>query len=226
LGRALQARLAEFRPVAVGWTAAALHCGHRFSWDVDVVTPELRSRFEEIQDRLDSWEGWQTNRLNPPVLILGEHGGVELGVRQLRRRVPLQTTHAAGLLVPTPAEMLRVKTFLLVERRAARDYVDTAALIQRLGLEAALDAARWLNLVYEPRPMQTTITALAEACEAEPVDAAAVSLASYKGLRAPFTDLAFVLAECRKLGRALLKQELGGGLPAALPANWSRETPA
>jgi hypothetical protein len=219
-GRALQARLADLSPVAVGGTAAAVHCGHRFSLDVDVVTAQLNARFEEVKANLAAWEGWRTNRVNPPVLILGEHGGVELGVRQLRRSVPLHTARVAGLLVPTAAEMLRIKAFLLTERRALRDYVDVAALAGHLGGEAALGALRVLNFVYGPRAPQTWVSAFAEACEGEPVDAAAVSLADYKGLRAPFTDWPFVAGGCRKLGRTLLKLELDGALPATLPPDW------
>lgn len=221
-GRALQARLAGFAPVAVGGTAVALFCKHRFSLDVDVVTPELKTRFDEVKVALETWEGWRMNRLNPPVLILGEHGGVELGVRQLRRAVPLQTTRISDLLVPTAPEMLRVKAFLLTERRGTRDYVDVAALVQHLSLEASLDAMLVFNLVYGSRAPQTWISAFAETCEAEPVDAGAVSLTAYKGLRAPFTDWPFVAGECRKLGRALLKLELAGTLPAILPPNWSK----
>ena len=70
------------------------------------------------------WEGWTTNRLNPPVLILGERHGIELGLRQQRRAVPLQVTDVDGLLVPTAPEMLRDEAFLTAERRATRDYVD------------------------------------------------------------------------------------------------------
>src|SRR5438445_7695153 len=100
-GRAVQERFPELQAVAVGGTAVALHCGHRFSLDVDVVTPRLREKYLEIAESLDRWEGWRTNRKNPPVLILGERHGVELGVRQQRREVPLQTTTVRGLIVPT-----------------------------------------------------------------------------------------------------------------------------
>jgi hypothetical protein len=146
---------------------------------------------------------------------------VELGVRQLRRSVPLQITRVADLVVPTAAEMLRVKAFLLTERRALRDFVDVAALAGHLGGAAALGALRWLNLAYGPRAPQTWTTAFAEACEAEPLDTAGISLADYRGLRAAFTQWPFVAAECQKLGRALLKLELEGALPAVLPPDWS-----
>lgn len=225
-GRALQARLAELAPVAVGGTAAALHCGHRFSLDVDVVTAQLRARFDDTKANLESWSGWRTNRVNPPVLILGERDGVELGVRQLRRALPLQITRLADLVVPTAPEMLRVKAFLLTERRATRDYVDVAALALHLGTAAALDALRILNLVYGARTPQTWASAFAEACEADAADQADVQLAAYKGLRASLCDWAFVASECRKLGRALLKLELEGALPTTLPPDWPQgETP-
>lgn len=224
-GRALQVRLADYSPVAVGGTAAALHCGHRFSLDVDVFTAQLATRFEEVKEHLTAWEGWRTNRVNPPVLILGQHGGVELGVRQLRRAVPLETTRLSELLIPTAAEMLRVKCFLLTERRATRDFVDVAALARHLGDEASVRALRVLNAVYGPRTPQTWASAFAEACESEPVDLAAVPLSGYKGLQSPFTDWPFVAGECRKLGRALLKLELAGALPSALPANWPQGEP-
>ena len=224
-GRALQERLTELSPVAVGGTAAAIHCGHRYSLDVDVVTPQLNARFDQVKANLTAWEGWRTNRLNPPVLILGEHGGVELGVRQLRRSAPLQTTRVSGLLVPAAAEMLRVKAFLLTERRSTRDFVDVAALARHLGAEESLRAMLVFNLVYGERAPQTWASAFAESCEAEPADAANVSLAAYKGLRAPFTDWVFVSETCRKLGRALLKLELDGGLAAALPSNWTEGNP-
>src|SRR5438874_1990244 len=126
-GRALQQRFPELRLVAVGGTAAALHCHHRYSLDVDEVTPHLQARYEEIVESLERWPDWSTNRRNPPVLILGERHGVELGVRQQRRTVPLQTAEANGLIIPSLPEMLRVKAFLLSERRATRDYVDVAA---------------------------------------------------------------------------------------------------
>lgn len=220
-GRQLQARLADLETVAVGGTAAALHCGHRYSLDVDLVTARLRHRFDDTANRLEAWPGWQTNRLNPPVLILGEHDGVELGIRQLRREVPLQTTLVEGLRIPTATEMLRIKAFLLAERRATRDYVDVAALCNQLDWATAVEALGWLNLLYPARTPQSWITRFAEACESGPLDYAAVPLQDYKGLRPPLTDWPFVVERCRAVGRALLKKELEEGLPVRLPEDWT-----
>jgi hypothetical protein len=219
-GRALQQRLPELQLVAVGGTAAALHCHHRYSLDVDEVTPWLQPRYEEITQVLEAWEGWQTNRRNPPVLILGERQGVELGLRQQRRAVPLRTTTLQALVIPTLPEMLRVKAFLLSQRHAMRDYVDVAALAAALGGPAAAETLGYLNLAYPAAGPQSAISGFAEACEAEPADLATVDLAAYKGLKGPFTDGAHVLESCRRLGRLVIKLELDEGLPSALDSGF------
>ena len=105
-GVALQQTFSELGSVAVGGTAAALHCQHRFSMDVDCVTPLLRQRYDAVAEAIERWEGWRTSRKNPPVLILGERGGVQLGLRQQRWEIPLRTMTLRGLRVPTPAETL------------------------------------------------------------------------------------------------------------------------
>jgi hypothetical protein len=222
-GRALQARFPALRLVAVGGTAAALHCGHRVSLDVDAVSPVLQDSYEHVLAALEAWEGWTTNRLTPRVLILGERQGVELGLRQQRRPVPLRTVLAQGLVVPTPLETLRTKAFLVSERRALRDYVDVAALTVRLGDATALAGLRFLNLLYPPQAPQTAVTRFAEACEGEPFDLPAAPLASYKGLQPPFTSWTFVAAQCQRLGRALLKLELDEALPRSLDDGFQAE---
>ena len=220
-GIALQARLDWLAPVAVGGTAAALHCQHRFSLDVDVVTPGLSADFDRSADALEHWEDWKTNRCQKPIIILGERHSVQLGVRQLRRRVPLQVTRVRGLRVPTAREILRIKAFLCTERRAVRDFVDVAALAKHLGDTVAIAGLGYLNLTYEPVGAQSRVTRFAEVCEQEPLDLHAVPLADYKGLQPPFTDWGFVRTTCQNLARQLLKLELAGSLPAALDAGFN-----
>jgi hypothetical protein len=52
-GRAVHRRFPALGLVAVGGTAVALHCRHRFSLDVDSVTPRLREQFAEVSAALD-----------------------------------------------------------------------------------------------------------------------------------------------------------------------------
>ena len=81
------ARLQQLLPeaVLVGGTAAGLHAGHRVSRDADHVPTDLRSHFDEVLGQLESVAGWNTARVNRPVLILGSLDGIETGVRQLIR---------------------------------------------------------------------------------------------------------------------------------------------
>lgn len=94
--------------VLVGGTAAALHAKHRTSLDGDHVLEDLRDRFDEVLEQLESAAGWQTARVRRPVLILDRLDGVTTGIRQLRRTRPLESEMVAGLRVPTLAEMARI----------------------------------------------------------------------------------------------------------------------
>ncbi len=130
---------------------------------------------------------------------LGQRHEVELGIRQLRRAIPLQTTQVQGLRVPTPHEALRIKAFLCVERRAVRDFVDVAALAHFLGKEAALRSLKYLNFLYPSSASQTQVTRFAEVCEMEPLDLAAGRLADYKALQPPWNDWPCVQVQCQTL---------------------------
>ncbi len=219
-GVELQQRFPGGQLVAVGGTAASLHCGHRFSLDVDCVTPQLRERYDEFAEGLEAWPGWQTKRKNPPVLLLGERNRVDLGLRQLRRATPLRSACVRGLVVSTLAETLRIKAFLLGERRATRDYVDFCALAEKAGAEPTLAALDSLNLLYPRKDGLTTVSRFAESCEALPADFSAVDLQDYKGLTSPFNDWDFVSRVCRETGHRLLKRELAGMLPKTLSTHF------
>lgn len=131
--RELQAQLPWLRLVCVGGTAAALHARHRYSTDSDHVGERVREQFEEVKVALTDWEGWKTRRVRHPVAILGERHGIQLGVRQQRRRFPLDATKVNDLWVPTPEEALRIKAWMMAERGATRDFLDVAALADVLG---------------------------------------------------------------------------------------------
>ena len=130
---------------------------------------------------------------------------------------------AHGLVIPTMKEMLRIKAFLLAERRVARDFIDVAALAERLGQSASLQTLSYLNLLYPSSQPQSAVTRFAEGCEGDPVDLAEVDLAAYKGLRPPFTDWPHVTEICRCLGHAVIKLELNDSLPADLDAKFFEE---
>lgn len=197
--------------VLVGGTAAALHAGHRISLDGDHVLADLKDRFDEILAGVEAAAGWQTSRVRRPVLILGRLNGVLTGIRQLRRVEPLESEEIRGLRVPTLAEMARIKAWLLATRFTTRDYLDTVVLLERLGEEGARQALRRLDEIY-PQPGGASV--LAEIVErlgsGQPLDAATIDFASYRGLASPWNDWSFVTDRGRRWARLLAEQLLGG----------------
>ena len=184
--------------VLVGGTAAALHVGHRKSLDGDHVVADLRGRFEEVLASLESAAGWQTNRVQRPVLILGQLEGVLTGIRQLRRLAPLETEVVQGLLVPTLPEMARIKAWLLATRNTVRDYLDLVVLLERLGEKGAEDALASFDTLYRQPGGTSPLSEVAERlASARPSDLADLDLKTYRGLSAPWTDWAHLEARGR-----------------------------
>jgi hypothetical protein len=189
--------------VLVGGTAAALHAGHRQSFDGDHVLTDLRERFDEVLSSLEAAAGWTSARVLRPVLILGALEGIQTGIRQLRRTAPLETEVIEGLRVPSLPEMARIKAWLLVTRHTVRDYLDTVVLLCRLG-DDAVNAMRTLDTLY---PQKSGASVRAELVErlasAVPEDLGRVELRDYKGLVAPWNAWDHVAAEGLRLARAL-----------------------
>ena len=195
--------------VLVGGTAAAVHARHRVSMDGDHVLLDLRDRFDEVLARLEGAAGWQTSRVQRPVLILGQLDGILTGVRQLRRQQPLETEQIDGLRVPTLAEMARIKAWLLTTRHTVRDYLDTVVLLERLGKAGVRQAFRTFDAIYA---QAAGTSLLAEAADrlagATPADVAAIDLGSYRGLRAPWNDWAHVVRRGREWASVIARTAL------------------
>jgi hypothetical protein len=151
------AHLQELLPGAtlVGGTAVAVFAKHRLSRDADHVLPDLRENFDEVLAQLEAVAGWHTARVKRPVLKLGNLDGIETGVRQMIREKPLETQEVAvagvRVVVPTEDELLRIKAVLILKRNATRDYLDFAALSERLGPDGVGCALGSLDELY-PQP--------------------------------------------------------------------------
>jgi hypothetical protein len=210
------ARLQEIVPdaVLVGDAAAAYHARHRDSFDHDHVLADLAVRFDEVLEAVERTDGWVTNRVVPGTLILGELGDIETGVRQMRRIRPLETIDVelpggARVRAPTLEEILRIKAFLVVARNQTRDYLDVAALAERLGVAAAGRTLAELDVFYadqheggdgvasqvarqlaEPRPRDSRTTR---------------ELAAYKRLEPRWHDWRAVVGVCEAVALAMLE---------------------
>lgn len=151
------AHLQEVLPEAtlVGGTAVAIFAQHRLSRDADHVLPNLRHTFDDVLAQLEAVAGWRTARVKRPVLILGSLDGIETGVRQMIREQPLETQEISigdvRLVVPTEEELLRIKGVLILRRNATRDYLDFAALAERIGQARITEALARLDQLY-PQP--------------------------------------------------------------------------
>lgn len=200
--------------VLVGGTAAALHAGHRLSTDHDHVLADLRERFDLVLEAIESTEGWVTNRVVPGKLILGALGDIEAGVRQMIRTTPLETkrvelSDGSEVVVPTWAETLRIKGFLLVRRNQTRDYLDVAALASAGGVARAAAVLAAIDEYYadqleSPDGVASQLTR--QLSDPRPADPGVTrELAHYKGLQARWHEWSETVRICRELADRMVK---------------------
>lgn len=199
------AHLQEILPdaVLVGGTAAAAYAGHRQSTDADHVLTDLKEDFDEVLAQLESVSGWKTARIRPPVQILGNLDGIETGVRQLIREQPLETAvverFGHRIKVPSLPEMLRIKAVLILKRNASRDYLDFAALSDRLGEEGTISALRQFDALYPQDNGESALQQLqVQLASPAPFDLEEVNFAEYKRLAPKWHDWASVRAACQR----------------------------
>jgi hypothetical protein len=200
--------------VLVGGTAAALHVHHRISIDHDHVIKDLSKHYDTAIAALESIVGWRTKRRIKGKLVLGEINSIDAELRNHRRSAPLETVTVdlpggRKLKLPTVEEMLRIKAYLVVQRNATRDYLDTAALSHHLGLGQSARALDRMNELYrefagEGADMLSSV--VVKLANPDPYDLTEVDLTEYKGIVAPWNDWRAVEAQCRLLALGLLEQ--------------------
>ncbi|HEV7938576.1 MAG TPA: hypothetical protein VGP18_11215 [Solirubrobacteraceae bacterium] len=207
------AQLQELVPgaVLVGGSAAALYAHHRQSFDHDHVVADLAGRFDAILENLEALGEWSMARAQPGKIILGELGGIETGVRQLLRSRPLETVdievRGKRLVVPTPAEILRIKGWLALSRNQTRDYLDIAALAERIGLDEAAGVLASIDDYYADinlRPEAVATQLVRQLADPRPRDAEVTTqLASYKALDTRWHDWLTVKAALSDLAERI-----------------------
>jgi|694.fasta_scaffold44364_5 hypothetical protein len=196
--KTLQSRLLFLPTVAVGGTAVAMYAKHRVSLDVDFVSPLLAERFDDVENALAGMEDFSIARVRRPVLILGALDGDEIGLRQLRRAEPLDAVEVDGLWIPSLAELIRVKAYLLSDRRAVRDFIDVCALVRTAGPAAALAAMESFDALYAGVSTAGPLLAFADAAHDDPVDLEDFDPGGWRALAPAYRDLQVVLDEVRK----------------------------
>lgn len=201
--------------VLVGGAAAALYAGHRDSFDHDHVLSDLANRYDQILEAIEATDGWITSvrASRPPLTLLGRLGGIEAGLRQLRRTRPLEVTEVtiAGhgeVRVPTLTEILRIKAYLIVQRNQVRDYLDTVALADRIGTDDAITVLVAIDDYYTDRSGEadSVLTALTERLSSPaPRDGRVTTqLASYKGLDVRWHEWPTIVEASHQIADGLL----------------------
>jgi hypothetical protein len=183
--------------VLVGGSAAILYADHRESTDHDHVVADLADRFEMVLGAVEGDEGWATNRVTPGKVILGNLDGIEAGVRQMIRKVPLEVAtvtlpSGAEVSVPTIEETLRIKAFLVVRRNQTRDYLDLAALSEHLGIDRAAETLARIDYYYADQDATGDGVAsqlVRQLSDPQPADRSVIDqLPSYRRLRNRWND--------------------------------------
>lgn len=210
------ARLQEVVPdaVLVGGSAAAMYAGHRDSFDHDHVLFDLVDRYETVLEAVEATEGWATSvrASRPPFTIMGRLGGIEAGLRQLRRTTPLETRRVdvgdeLTVVAPTVEEALRVKAYLVVQRNVVRDYLDVVALADHIGVDAAVSVLGDIDDYYADRsgdPASVRTALVIALADPSPFDTDVIDeLSRYKGLDARWHAWPDVVAACQQLALQL-----------------------
>jgi hypothetical protein len=209
------ARVQQLVPdaVLVGGSAAALRAKHRVSFDDDHVLRDLDERFNDVLEALEASDGWVTARVKRPVLILGSLDGVETGIRQLIRRRPLETEElhleGAAVRVPTLAETARIKGWLILRRNATRDYLDFAALADRLGAAApglVLSMDDYYADQRGPGGARVSAQLVKQLAEPAPYDLSDVDLRHFRGTLPRWQEWGEVVGVCRRLAADALHE--------------------
>jgi hypothetical protein len=130
-----------------------------------------------------------------PGAVLVEGSAAALHAGLLRRR-PLETAEiqvqGMPLVVPTAAEILRIKGWLALSRNQTRDHLDVAALADRIGLDEAAAVLRGIDdyCADTNKRSEAVSTQLArQLADPRPRDAEVTEqLASYKALDSRWQD--------------------------------------
>lgn len=183
---------------------------HRLSRDADHVLPDLRDRFDEVLAQLEAVAGWRTARVKRPVLILRNLDGIETGVRQMIREQPLETQQVTmsgvRLVVPTEEELLRIKGVLILKRNATRDYLDFAALSERIGPARVREALATMDELYPQNSGESALQQLeVQLANPMPYDLENTDLKEYRKLDSKWHDWNRVKEVCGNIAVGLFK---------------------
>lgn len=210
------AKLQQVAPdaVMVGGSAAVFYASHRISFDHDHVIENLQGRYDAVLEAVMGLDGWSTNprASKPPMTIMESLDGYQVGLRNLRRKTPLEVQelllpNGDTLRIPTIEEVLRTKAFLIVQRNQVRDFLDVAAVSTQMGISSACHTLLQIDSFYteftgtDGSVLSELVCMLAEPDPADSRNKDALS--QYKGAVAGWDSWDRVEATCKELAACL-----------------------
>ena len=143
-------------------------------------------------------------------MILGSLDGIETGVRQLIPEQPLETQEVTigtvRLVVPTEEELLRIKALLILKRNATRDYLDFAALAERIGPLRIKNALASFDQLYPQTNGESALQQLQiQLANPVPYDLENTDLTEYRKLHPRWHDWNRVKEICADIALDLFK---------------------
>lgn len=112
------------------------------------------------------------------------------------------------MVVPTLEETLRIKAFLVVRRNQARDYLDLAALADRLGVRPTAVVLSKIDEYYADQHGEGDGVAsqlVRQLADPLPADRTVIDqLSSYRRLRQRWTDWSAVAEVLREVASAMI----------------------
>jgi len=114
------------------------------------------------------------------------------------------STAGGTITVPTAAEILRIKAWLIVDRNATRDFLDVAAISDKLGLEAAARALSSLDRLYpqdgDPGAVRQQLMRQLAMPKPYDLDEVKPRLSEYKGVAPRWRSWSTLEKQCQALG--------------------------
>ena len=150
-----------------------------------------------VLEAVEGDEGWATNRVTPGKVILGNLDGIEAGVRQMIRKVPLEV---ATVTLPSGAGGdgadgrgdAAHQGVPRVRRNQTRDYLDLAALSEHLGVDRAAETLARIDDYYADQDETGDGVAsqlVRQLSDPQPADRSVIDqLPSYRRLRKRWSD--------------------------------------
>jgi hypothetical protein len=172
----------------------------------------------EMLRKFESVSCYRESLFKSPMLNIEQFHAFETCIRHLSRTMPLETTvvEHGGLriVVPTDAEILRLKSALILLRNGMKDYLDLAIFSSRLGSMESAEYLKDLDSIYPLSNGESVLDQmLNQLSSLRPFDFSGESLQSCENLAPEWRIWDKAVAVLRKLAIDMFDASCQGFVP-------------